>query len=65
MSRDREDLGAGIVGANAGEMIGEACLAIETGLEATDVSLVVHPHPTLSESLPLAAAIHDGSITEL
>lgn len=58
-------LGAGIVGANAGEMIGEACLAIETALEATDVSLVVHPHPTLSESLPLAAAIHDGSITEL
>lgn len=58
-------LGAGIVGANAGELIGEACLAIEAGLEAPDVSLVVHPHPTLSESLPLAAAIDDGSITEL
>ena len=58
-------LGAGIVGANAGELIGEACLAIETGLEAADLSLVVHPHPTLAESLPLAAAIHDGSITEI
>ena len=58
-------LGAGIVGAHAGELIGEACLAIETGLEAADLALVVHPHPTLSESLPLAAAIHDGSITEI
>lgn len=58
-------LGAGIVGTNAGELIGEVGLAIEMGCNAEDLSLTIHPHPTLSESLPLAAEVFEGSITDL
>lgn len=58
-------LGAGIVGPNAGELIAEAVVALEMGADATDLSLSVHPHPTLSETLALAAEMIDGSITDL
>ncbi|MBY0545427.1 MAG: dihydrolipoyl dehydrogenase [Gammaproteobacteria bacterium] len=58
-------LGAGIVGPNAGELIGEIGLAIEMGCDAEDLSLTIHPHPTLSETLPLAAEVFEGSITDL
>jgi dihydrolipoamide dehydrogenase len=58
-------LGAGIVGKNAGEMIAELALAIEMGCDAEDISLTSHPHPTLSESVKMAAEIFDGSITDL
>lgn len=58
-------LGAGIVGPHAGDLISEATLAIEMGADATDISLTVHPHPTLSETLAFAAEIVDGSIVDL
>ena len=58
-------LGAGIVGINAGDLISEACLAIEMGCEADDISLTIHPHPTLSETIPLSAEVHQGVITDL
>ena len=58
-------VGAGIVGVNAGELIAELALAIEMGAEAADIALTVHPHPTLSESVGLAAEVYEGSITDL
>jgi dihydrolipoamide dehydrogenase len=58
-------LGAGIVGTNAGDLIAEAALAIEMGADAQDVGLTVHPHPTLSETLGLAAEAAEGTITDL
>ena len=58
-------LGAGIVGVNAGDLIAEACLAIEMGCEAEDVSLAIHPHPTLSETIALSAEAFQGTITDL
>jgi dihydrolipoamide dehydrogenase len=58
-------LGAGIVGPNAGELIGEIGLAIEMGCDAEDISLTIHPHPTLSESIAMAAEIFEGTITDL
>jgi dihydrolipoamide dehydrogenase len=58
-------LGAGIVGTNAGDLIAEAALAIEMGADAEDVSLTVHPHPTLSETLAFAAEAAEGTITDL
>ncbi len=58
-------LGAGIVGVNAGDLIAEACLAIEMQCEAQDIGLTIHPHPTLSETLALAAEVFDGTITDL
>jgi dihydrolipoyl dehydrogenase len=58
-------LGAGIVGSHAGELIAEAGLAIELGADAEDLALTVHPHPTLSETLGLAAEMATGSITDL
>ncbi|MCE5182437.1 MAG: dihydrolipoyl dehydrogenase [Betaproteobacteria bacterium] len=61
----RRILGAAIVGANAGELIAEAVLALEMGADATDISLTIHPHPTLSETLGFAAEMIDGSITDL
>ena len=47
-------LGAGIVGTNAGELIAEGVLAVEMSATATDLKLSIHPHPTLSETLPAA-----------
>ena len=58
-------LGAGIVGAHAGELIAEATLAIEMGADAADLALTVHPHPTLSETLNFAAEMAEGTITDL
>ncbi len=58
-------VGAGITGANAGDLIAELALAIEMGCEAADLALTVHPHPTLSETVMKAAEVHDGSITDL
>jgi dihydrolipoamide dehydrogenase len=61
----RRILGAGIVGTNAGELIAEVGLALEMGANAEDVALTVHAHPTLSESIGLAAEIAEGTITDL
>jgi dihydrolipoamide dehydrogenase len=58
-------LGAGIVGPNAGELIAEVTLAIEMGCEAGDIGLTIHPHPTLSETVALAAEAFEGTITDL
>ena len=58
-------LGAGIVGPQAGDLIAEAALAIEMGCEAEDLALTIHPHPTLSETIPLAAEMFLGTITDL
>ncbi|QIK37948.1 dihydrolipoyl dehydrogenase [Caldichromatium japonicum] len=58
-------LGAGIVGPNAGELIGEAVLALEMGADMEDLALTIHPHPTLCETLGLAAEMAHGSITDL
>ena len=61
----RRILGAGIVGANAGELIAEAVLALEMGADMEDIGLTIHPHPTLSETLGFAAEMAEGSITDL
>jgi len=58
-------LGAGIVGPNAGELIGEAVLALEMGADYEDIGLTIHPHPTLNETIGLAAEVAHGSITDL
>ncbi|MCK5153570.1 MAG: dihydrolipoyl dehydrogenase, partial [Spirochaetales bacterium] len=58
-------IGAGIVGKNAGELLAEAVLALEMGANAEDLSKTIHAHPTLSETIGLAAEIVDGSITDL
>jgi dihydrolipoamide dehydrogenase len=58
-------LGAGIVGPNAGELISEVTLAMEMGCEAGDIGLTIHPHPTLSETIALAAEAFEGTITDL
>ncbi|MCF6344862.1 MAG: dihydrolipoyl dehydrogenase [Thiomicrorhabdus sp.] len=58
-------LGCGIVGPNAGELIAEAMLAIEMGADMQDISLTIHPHPTLSETLCFAAEMAEGTITDL
>jgi dihydrolipoamide dehydrogenase len=58
-------LGAGIVGTHAGELIAEAVLALEMGATVEDLALTVHAHPTLAETLGLAAEIMEGTITDL
>lgn len=58
-------LGAGIVGVNAGELIGEAVLALEMGADMEDIGLTIHPHPTLNETVCFAAEMAEGSITDL
>jgi dihydrolipoamide dehydrogenase len=58
-------IGAGIVGVHAGDLIAELALAIEMGCEASDIGHTIHPHPTLSESVAMAAEIHEGTITDL
>jgi dihydrolipoamide dehydrogenase len=58
-------LGAGIVGPNAGELIAELVLAMEMGADATDIGLSIHPHPTLSETVGLAAEAFEGTLTDL
>ncbi|MDO5691283.1 MAG: dihydrolipoyl dehydrogenase [Pseudomonadota bacterium] len=58
-------LGGGIVGTHAGDMIGEIALAIEMGADAVDIGKTVHPHPTLGESIGMAAEAAHGSCTDL
>jgi dihydrolipoyl dehydrogenase len=61
----RRVLGGGIVGTNAGELISEVALAIESGLDAADIGLTIHPHPTLSETVAGAAEAVEGTLTDL
>ena len=58
-------LGGGIVGTNAGDLISEVVLAIEMGADAADIGLTIHPHPTLSETVAMAAEAFDGTLTDL
>ena len=58
-------LGVGIVGSGAGDLISEAVLAIEMGADAEDLSLTIHPHPTLGETVGLAAEVFTKTITDL
>ena len=58
-------VGAAIVGPNAGDLIAECALAIEMGSDAEDIGLTIHPHPTLSETVAMAAEAFNGTITDL
>lgn len=58
-------LGGAIVGPGAGDLISEVCLAVEMGTDAADISLTIHPHPTLSETIAFAAEAMDGTLTDL
>ena len=58
-------IGGGIVGVHAGELISELALAIEMGAEAGDIGHTIHPHPTLGESVGMAAEVYEGTITDL
>ncbi len=58
-------VGAGIVGPSAGDLIAELVLAYEMGADAQDIALTIHPHPTLSETIGLAAEMAEGTITDL
>jgi dihydrolipoamide dehydrogenase len=58
-------IGCGIVGPSAGDLIAEAALAIELGADAADIGLTIHPHPTLSETVAMAAEAFEGTITDL
>ncbi|MDR1934912.1 MAG: dihydrolipoyl dehydrogenase [Candidatus Accumulibacter sp.] len=61
----RRVIGGAIVGPAAGDMIGEICLAIEMGCDAEDIGRTIHPHPTLGESIGMAAEVAAGSCTDL
>ena len=58
-------LGGGIVGTNAGDLIGEVCLAVEMGCDPVDIGKTIHPHPTLCESIGMAAEVFEGVCTDL
>ena len=58
-------LGGGIVGTGAGDLISEVCLAIEMGADSIDIGKTIHPHPTLGESIGMAAEVADGHCTDL
>jgi len=58
-------VGGGIVGTHAGDMIGEIALAIEMGADAVDIGKTIHPHPTLGETMGLAAEAFEGACTDL
>ena len=58
-------VGGGIVGAGAGDLISEVCLAIEMGADALDIGKTIHPHPTLGETVGMAAEVAHGSCTDL
>ena len=58
-------IGGGIVGTHAGDLIGEVCLAVEMGCEPADIGKTIHPHPTLSESIGMAAELFEGVCTDL
>ena len=58
-------LGGGIVGTGAGDLISEICLAIEMGADSIDIGKTIHPHPTLGESIGMAAEVADGHCTDV
>ena len=58
-------LGGGIVGTGAGDLISELALAVEMGADATDIGKTIHPHPTLGESVGMAAELFEGVCTDL
>jgi dihydrolipoamide dehydrogenase len=58
-------LGGGIVGTHAGDLIGEVCLAVEMGCDPVDIGKTIHPHPTLCESIGMAAEVFEGVCTDL
>ena len=58
-------LGGGIVGPAAGDLIAEVALAVEMGADAEDIGLTIHPHPTLSETIAMAAEAYEGTLTDL
>jgi dihydrolipoamide dehydrogenase len=58
-------IGGAIVGPSAGDMIGEVCLAIEMGCDAVDIGKTIHPHPTLGETVGMAAEVAHGSCTDI
>ena len=58
-------IGGGIVGTHAGDLIGEVCLAVEMGADAIDIAKTIHPHPTLGESVGMAAEVWEGVCTDL
>jgi dihydrolipoamide dehydrogenase len=58
-------IGGGIVGTHAGDLIGEIALAIEMGADAVDIGKTIHPHPTLCESIGMAAEVFEGTCTDL
>jgi dihydrolipoamide dehydrogenase len=58
-------LGGAIVGTNAGDLISELALAVEMGADATDIGKTIHPHPTLSESVGMAAELFEGVCTDM
>lgn len=61
----RQLIGTGMVGPNAGELIAEAVLALEMGADVEDISLTVHPHPTLSETFNFASEVAEGTVTDI
>ena len=61
----KKTLGIGIVGSGAGDIISEGILAIEMGVDAEDIGLTIHPHPTLGETIAAAAEVYSGTITDL
>ncbi len=63
--KTRRVLGGAIVGPNAGDLIAEVALAVEMGADAADISLTIHPHPTLSETVAFAAEAQEGTLTDL
>jgi len=63
--QDKRLIGAGIVGTAAGDLIAEATLAIEMSCDAEDIGLTIHPHPTVSETVAMAAEMFSGTITDL
>ncbi|MES1946227.1 Dihydrolipoamide dehydrogenase of pyruvate dehydrogenase complex [Salinisphaera sp. C84B14] len=62
---DGRIIGAGAVGSGAGDLIAETCLAIEMGANADDIGLTIHPHPTLAETVGMAAEAEAGTLTDL
>jgi dihydrolipoamide dehydrogenase len=58
-------IGGGIVGTNAGDLISEVALAIEMGADAVDIGRTIHPHPTLGETVGLAAEVYEGVCTDV
>ncbi|HMN37449.1 MAG TPA: dihydrolipoyl dehydrogenase [Hyphomicrobium sp.] len=64
-SQTHRILGGGIVGTHAGDLISEVCLAVEMGAEPADIAKTIHPHPTLGESIGMAAEVFEGTCTDL